>query len=1158
MRIRTLELEKFGAFESLRLKFRPDARLHVVYGPNEAGKSTALAAVSALLYGVHERTPYAYRFPGQELRIGAEIVGRGDATLVFRRRKGRKNTLQDDAGAPLADEALTPFLGGIGEDAFRRSFGLDSAALREGGDAMLRADGAVGATLLEAASGLRNILDLRQSLENEADGVFGERKAGHRLFYQALERHAAARKAISGKELRVDAWERLNAEIEALAAALDSIRAARRASESERARLSRLRRAAPALKEIAENEAGLAGYADLPRFAPGEADALEAALAEARQAAEALDRAETEERRRVEDAARIAVDEASLAEAAAIEDLFGRSGAYVGECRDLPRIQAEADGFAAALERHARALGFADVAALESRRPTAAALAALRALLGKGRKEQATAEAEARRLAEERKAVEKLRRERESRPAARDPSAARETYASLGKIGERARKVEEERIALMREGRAFAETFSRLDPPVVDIEKLAARPLPREEDVSRFETAFEEVREQGRGAAQKREAVEKDMAETMARLAALAAGRPLVTAERLEEARARRDEAWRPLRAAMTGSSGAPAGEALPDLAFGFERLMVEADRLADEANADAGRLAKHALETQRLDEQTRIYASAQAAEAAAAARLDKVRKEWIDLWKEVCAAPRAPAPMRVWLSRVSEGIGVRDKLSGRKATLEAQARELDRAEPVLGLLAAELGLPPIEGLDLARVADRIERRLEEAARAFDGSRALETRHAEACRRCEEAIREEAEAVSRLTAWRARADEALVAAGVPGGSAIEAAEAALDVWDKAMSDGDNHRDRARRVAGMKRNMDAFEHEARSLATRCAPEAADLQADAIARRLNERLGAARKAEAQRVEATRGVESARRTRADAGVRRERSQATLAALVDHLPAGVDPAVFVARERERAGLAETLRQNRRRLFELSEGLDKARLVEEMRDFDPDAAAARIAELERYDEESGREENQRFADRAELLRRRAELETGVGAEEAWQQRRNAEVELVDAARRWVVLKAASVLLGGALDRHRTARRDPLMIRAAEIFAMLTLGAFARIDQDFGEDDELQLVGVRPSGETVRVKALSEGTRDQLYLALRLALIESYASRADAPPFIGDDIFASFDDARTAAGLEALAAIGDRVQPILFTHHRTVAEAAKARLGKAADIVEIG
>ena len=236
---------------------------------------------------------------------------------------------------------------------------------------------------------------------------------------------------------------------------------------------------------------------------------------------------------------------------------------------------------------------------------------------------------------------------------------------------------------------------------------------------------------------------------------------------------------------------------------------------------------------------------------------------------------------------------------------------------------------------------------------------------------------------------------------------------------------------------------------------------------------------------------------------------------------------------------------------------MEEPRLLAEMEGFDPDAAAARIAELERENEDRERLENEHRAQRALMLQRREELEAGVGAEEAWQQRRNAEAELVETARRWAVLKAASALLGGALDRHRAARRDPLMTRAGAIFALLTGGAFVSLDQAFGDDDELQLVGVRRSGENVRVKALSEGTRDQLYLALRLAVIENYAARSEAPPFVGDDIFASFDDERTGAGLEALAAIGDRVQTILFTHHRHVADAAKARLGAAADVIEI-
>ena len=86
---------------------------------------------------------------------------------------------------------------------------------------------------------------------------------------------------------------------------------------------------------------------------------------------------------------------------------------------------------------------------------------------------------------------------------------------------------------------------------------------------------------------------------------------------------------------------------------------------------------------------------------------------------------------------------------------------------------------------------------------------------------------------------------------------------------------------------------------------------------------------------------------------------------------------------------------------------------------------------------------------------------------------------------------------------------------------------------------------------------MSEGTRDQLYLALRLAYLEEYADKTEPIPFIGDDLVTSFDDKRTTQGLKALAATGDHIQPILFTHHHHVVELARAELGNIVDIVAL-
>ena len=87
------------------------------------------------------------------------------------------------------------------------------------------------------------------------------------------------------------------------------------------------------------------------------------------------------------------------------------------------------------------------------------------------------------------------------------------------------------------------------------------------------------------------------------------------------------------------------------------------------------------------------------------------------------------------------------------------------------------------------------------------------------------------------------------------------------------------------------------------------------------------------------------------------------------------------------------------------------------------------------------------------------------------------------------------------------------------------------------------------------MEGLSEGARDQLFLSLRLALLER---RAGEPlPFIGDDLLASFDDERTRRTLDLLAEFGARRQTILFTHHARVAEIASGLSGRAVEVVEI-
>jgi uncharacterized protein YhaN len=107
-------------------------------------------------------------------------------------------------------------------------------------------------------------------------------------------------------------------------------------------------------------------------------------------------------------------------------------------------------------------------------------------------------------------------------------------------------------------------------------------------------------------------------------------------------------------------------------------------------------------------------------------------------------------------------------------------------------------------------------------------------------------------------------------------------------------------------------------------------------------------------------------------------------------------------------------------------------------------------------------------------------------------------------------------------------------------------------------DDKGQpvVVGRRRSGAIVSVSTMSDGARDQLFLAFRLASVEAYCQAAEPLPFIVDDILVHFDDPRSLATLGLLAEFGRTTQVLLFTHHLSVRDAA-AGCGPLAHVVEL-
>ena len=136
---------------------------------------------------------------------------------------------------------------------------------------------------------------------------------------------------------------------------------------------------------------------------------------------------------------------------------------------------------------------------------------------------------------------------------------------------------------------------------------------------------------------------------------------------------------------------------------------------------------------------------------------------------------------------------------------------------------------------------------------------------------------------------------------------------------------------------------------------------------------------------------------------------------------------------------------------------------------------------------------------------------------------------LVEETEDYLQLEIAKNVLLTCMEEYRQTQADPVLARAGHLFATLTWGGFSGLEYDE--------TGDTPTVDLLTADKLSEGTADQLYLALRLASLERYAEENRALPLSIDDIFMTFDNQRASAALTVLNELTDRFQIVVFTHH---------------------
>ncbi len=148
----------------------------------------------------------------------------------------------------------------------------------------------------------------------------------------------------------------------------------------------------------------------------------------------------------------------------------------------------------------------------------------------------------------------------------------------------------------------------------------------------------------------------------------------------------------------------------------------------------------------------------------------------------------------------------------------------------------------------------------------------------------------------------------------------------------------------------------------------------------------------------------------------------------------------------------------------------------------------------------------------------------------------------VERVERYATLRVASALLERAVERYRLENQGPILKRAGELFPRLTDDRYTTLR--VGRDDRA-IVAVRADGRERTPQELSDGTRYQLYLALRLASVERFIEGAEPLPLVLDDVTIHSDDPRKARTFSVLAELAERVQ-VLFFHAPRARRRARA------------
>lgn len=1154
MRLKRLELKAFGPFTDRVLDFSGDhPGFHIIFGANEAGKSSSLRALKALLYGFPQQTPDNFLHNYDQLLVGGCIVDGAGREFVFQRRKKRHGDLLDGAGNTLEEGMLTPLLQGIAPDIFTSLYGLDHDSLVRGGEEILAQKGEVGQALFAAGAGIASLREVIRQLEEDAGELFkamGKNQEINRALVRYRELQAEARKA----SLSARDWQELNKELGQATAARNALEEEREDTRREVQRLQRLLQAIPELAELESRRGQLAALGEGVMLDQGFAGRYHEISRQLREAGFQVQRDAERLEKLGEKRRAISLKPELLDQAARVDDFHQRLGEFRKGQKDRPERNGMRIGLrseAAHLLRQVRP--DLDLGQVESLRPLLAGKRTVQNLVARYEAIRQKLESAQRqgRLAEQERGAAAL--ELEGLPAAPDAQKLLQAVRLAQKAGDLDALIAKAQGESEYAGEQGRIELARIGLWQGELATLMELTLPLPATLQRFDQGMAELGEARRELEKERRHLERELQAAVAEWKKFEYGGQVPSEEELLAVRARRDQGWRLVRRQWLEREDV-AEEILHysprPLAEAYEGFVEQADVLADRLRREADRVAGAAAVQAQMESLREALAANGRAMEAMRQRAEELHVAWQRLWQPLGITPLSPREMGGWLGEI-------DLLRFRVGEMAKQEQELirlcRRRDQLRQELAGELrllkGMAAPAGEDLGPVLVLAETELDRLSRRMAVREKLQERLARAGGLVRQAAEDLQQARADLVEWQEEWRKAT--AGLNAGGLLSPQDAGdrLEILQNCFDRLAKAEEMQKRIDGIDRDAAGLEREVRELLARVAPELLPLSLDQAILQLRDLLGRARQDRTMGAQLAEEMDGLREEIAVAEKTLEFARAQMAELLktagcarpEELPAVIE------RSAARRQLQEKVADTETSLARIGAGATIAELARQAGEVDIDALPGLVASLIRETEERIDPEINRISQRIGELGLRLSAMDGSGRAAELAERMEEELALIRRlTERYAVVKLAAKILQQEIERYREKHQGPVLRLGSRYFRELTIGAFIELRADVDDRGEPVLAAVRPGDRRLTVERMSSGTRDQLYLALRLATLEWRLERNEPMPFIVDDILINFDDERSRATLGVLARLAGKNQVILFTHHRRIVEEARA------------